>query len=252
MGFLGRGSENASRWLAARRRGGRAGGDRRRPQRGGPDRGDGGGAARRLPGGGDLGRRRRLRGRHRRAGDGGRRPGRQPRQAPRQGRQRHRRRRGGAQRRAGAGAGPALRRRPRRLGGAAGAAGRGGRGGGVRPRRRRLRAAGRRRLRHRPRLRPLGDPPPLRLRGRGADLRPAGAAGRGPAGDAAVRRRLRDGDRDDGRRGPRRLPGGRVRARPRAPGDGAHGGGFRAPRPSSCATSPGFTSPAAGARVGRR
>ena len=102
--------------------------------------------------------------------------------------------------------GPALRRRPRRLGGAAGAAGRGGRAGRVRPRGRRLLAPRRRRLRPRARLRPLGDPPPLRRRDRGADLRPAGDAGRGPARDPALRRRLRHGDRDDRRRRPRRLP----------------------------------------------
>ena len=77
----------------------------------------------------------------------------------------------------------------------------------MRPRRRRLQPPGRRRLRARARLRPLGDPAPLRARGRGADLGPAGDAGRGPARDAALRPRLRDGDRDDGRRGPRRAIG---------------------------------------------
>ena len=52
-----------------------------------------------------------------------------------------------------------------------------------------------------------------------------------------VRRRLRDGDRDDGRRGPGRLPAARVRARPRAPGDRPHRSRVPPPRRASCATS---------------
>ena len=110
------------------------------------------------------------------------------------------------ERRAGAGDRPALRRRPRRLGGGAWRRwSRRSERRRVRPRRGRLQPPARRRLRPRARLRPLGDPAPLRARDRGADLRPAGDAGRGPARDAALRPRLRDGDRDDGRRGSRRL-----------------------------------------------
>ena len=90
------------------------------------------------------------------AGDGRRRPGRQPPPPARQGRQRDRGRGGGAERRAAAGDRAPLRRRSRRLGGAALAplveAVRGGR---VRPRRGRLQPAARRRLRARARLRPL-------------------------------------------------------------------------------------------------
>ena len=51
----------------------------------------------------------------------------------------------------------------------------------MRPRRRRVPPAGRRRVRDRAAVRALGDPQPLRLRGRGADLRPAGDARRGAA-----------------------------------------------------------------------
>ena len=92
---------------------------------------------------------------------GGRRGG-QPRPTARQGRERHRRRRGGGERSGPAAPRPSLRRRPRRLGRAAGAAGRGGGRGRVRPRRRRLQPPGRRWVRTRARLRPLGDPAALR------------------------------------------------------------------------------------------
>ena len=59
-----------------------------------------------------------------------------------------------------------------------------------------------------------------------ADLRPAGDARRRAAGGAAVRARLRHGDRDDRRRRAGRLPARGGRARPRAPGHRAHLGGF--------------------------
>ena len=143
-----------------------------------------------------------------------------------------RRRRGGAERRAAAGAVPALRRRPRRLGGAAGAAGRGGRAGRVRPRRGRLRAPGRRRLRPRARLRPLGDPPPLR---RSRPRRRSPASGR--CGPRSCARRcpsprgfgMEIGMTVDAVRAGYRLA--RVRARPRAPGHRPH----RSPASSTAA-----------------
>ncbi len=56
----------------------------------------------------------------------------------------------------------------------------------------------RRRLRRRPRLRPLGGPPPLRRRGRGSDLRPARAARRRTPSHPPLCPRLRDGGGDDG------------------------------------------------------
>ena len=138
--------------------------------------------ARGLRRGRALGRRRRLRRRHRRGRARPRRPGRQPRAPARQGGQRDRRRRGGARRGAPRRAGARLRRRPRRLGGAAARAGRRGRGRPLRPRDRLVPPSGGRRLRDRAALRALGDPQPQRLRGRGADLRPARDAGRGAAG----------------------------------------------------------------------
>ena len=105
------------------------------------------------------------------------------------------------------------------LGRAAVAPGRRGPVGGVRPRRRGLQAPGRRRPRRRSRVRPLGDPPPLRPRDDGPDLGAAGDGGRGPAGDAAVRGGLRDGGRNDYRCRARRPHPARVRARPLPPGD---------------------------------
>ena len=74
-----------------------------------------------------------------------------------------------------------------------------------RPRGRGLRAQGRRGLRDRRRLRPLGDRAPHGARSARADLRPARDARLGARGRHAVRAALRDGDRDDGRR--RRAPG---------------------------------------------
>ncbi len=176
--------------------------------------------------------------RHRRGGDGRGGAGGQPRPPARQGGQRHRRGRGGAQRRPAPGPRPALRRRPRRLGRAPRATGGGGARRRVRPRRRGLHATGGRRLRRRARLRPLGDPPPLRRRDDRADLRPAGDAGRGAAGHAPLRRRLRDGDRHDRRRGPRRLPRSASTSwtSPTAPPAAASPALPIAP--SSCATSP--------------
>ena len=84
------------------------------------------------------------------------------------------------------------------LGGSAAApraAGRGGRGGRVRPRRRGLLAPGRRRLRGRGRVRPLGDPAPDGRRARAPISGQRAMRGRRARAPAAVRRRLRDGDR---------------------------------------------------------
>ena len=179
---------------------------------------------------GDLGRRRRLDRRHRRAGAGGGRPGGQPRPPARQGRERDRGGGGGAERRAGAAPGPPLRRRPRRLGGPAGAAGRGGAAGRVRPRGRGLLAPGRRWLRPRPRLRPLGDPAALRAE------TAAPISGQRALRAEALRATLpfaagfgmEIGMTVDAVRAGYRLA--RVRARPRAPGDRADAGRLPPPR----------------------
>ena len=200
------------------------------------------GPARGLPAARDLGRRRRLRGRHRRGGAGGGGRGGQPRPAARQGRQRHRRGRGGAERRAG--------RRTSSCSATATSA----------PRRRAWRRWSRRCERGECDLavaafsRRVGGGFGLALgfarwairrlcgaRDRGADLRPAGDAGRGPARGAALRRRLRDGDRDDRRRRPRRLPAAASTSSTSSTARPAGTSPASSTGRGSCATSPAFT-----------
>ena len=93
-----------------------------------------------------------------------------------------------------------VRRRSRPFCGAARAAGGRGRGREVRSRGGLVRDATRRRLRGRGGVRALGGPLADGARAAGADLGPARDARLDPGAGAAVRARIRDGDRDDDRR----------------------------------------------------
>ncbi len=107
-----------------------------------------------------------------------------------------------------------------------------------RSRRGRLQPARRRRHRARTRLRPLGDPPSLRPADRDAPISGQRAlSARRARRRAALRARLRHGDRDDDRRRSSRAPADGDRARSRSPRDRAHRRRLRRTAAASCSTS---------------